>query len=84
MKYNEHSFWCINCGQQALPILRPNSKIRERFHRKRLYCFHCKQEINCIECKNDEEVFEFKTLFENGEFKQEAEESLKHISEEMI
>ena len=84
MRYNEHTFWCINCGKQALPLLRPNSKIRERFHRKRLYCYHCQNVINCIECKSDEEVQEFKALFEQGEFKQEAEESLEFNSKELI
>ena len=50
-----------------------------KFHRKRLYCYHCKQEINCIECRNEEEVWEFKEKFEAGEFKEEAKKSLIHI-----
>ena len=80
--YSEHSFWCINCGKRALPLLRPNSRNREKFHRKKLYCYHCKQEINCIECKSEEEAYEFQIMFENGEFKEEALASLEHIAKE--
>lgn len=83
-KYNEHTFWCINCGNQALPLLRPNSRTHEKFHRKKLYCYHCKQDINCIECKNDLEVQEFKEQFQNGDFKEEAQSSLQYIAEELI
>lgn len=80
--YSEHSFWCINCGNRALPLLRPNSRKKEKFHRKKLYCYHCKQEVNCIECESDEEIYEFKQLFENGEFIQEAKECLEYLATE--
>lgn len=76
-KCSEHTFWCINCGNPALPLMRPNAKKKEKFHRKKLYCYHCKQTVNCIECKNDIEVEEFKQLFEAGAFKEEAEISIE-------
>lgn len=79
-KYFEcHDFYCINCGQLALSLPRSGAQQRERFHRKRLYCFHCKKEINCIECKTEKDVFDFKIIFEKGEFKNEAEESLSYV-----
>ena len=73
-----HSFYCIRCGRAGLPLLRPKAKIRERFHRKKLYCCHCKCEVNHIECRDDVDVYEFKEAFANGDFEKELEESLKH------
>ena len=43
---------------------------------KKMYCFHCKKEVNMIECKNEFEVQEFLENFNNGVYKEEAEESL--------
>ena len=83
-KYNPHSFYCLKCGNRALTLQRPDSRKREKFHRKKLYCYHCKQEINCIECKNDNEVYEFKQAFNNGEYKEEAQISLQYILEEAV
>ena len=71
-----HDFYCIKCGQKNLTIPRRDRRLHGKFHRKRLYCFHCGEEINCIECRSDEEVAEFKEMFERGDFKDEAEESL--------
>lgn len=73
-----HDFYCINCGQRGLPIVRRHSLQHEKFHRKKLYCPWCKMTVNHIECRNDEEAFEFKQAFENGEYAEEAEESLRH------
>ena len=50
-----------------------------KMHRKKLYCIHCKQEINHVECKTYEEVEEFRINFENGVYKDEAEESIRYI-----
>lgn len=51
----------------------------EGMHRKKLYCIHCKQEINHIECRTYEEVEEFRLNFENGVYKDEAEESVRYV-----
>lgn len=77
-KFSEHTFWCLNCGNQALPLLRKQGQERGKFHRKKLYCFKCKIDINCIECRNENEIKEFKEEFKKGTFKQEALESLNH------
>lgn len=82
--YTTHNFFCINCGNPTIPIMRKSGQMHGKFHRKRLYCYHCKQEINCIECRNEEEVWEFKEKFKAGEFKEEAKESLIHIQENTI
>ena len=47
--FSEHSFYCIQCGNKGIPIMRNNGRAKEKFHRKKLYCLHCKQEINHIE-----------------------------------
>ena len=73
-----HSFYCLRCGREGIPILRQQGFQRERFHRKRLYCPFCKEEVNHIECKTYEEVQIFKDAFEREEFKEEAEESLSY------
>lgn len=74
--YEQSEFYCINCGQRGLPLLRPRSHRREKFHRKKLYCPHCRLTINHVECKNEAEVYEFKQMFENDEFQQEAIHSI--------
>lgn len=71
-----HSFYCINCGNKGLDIPRKVSHQYGKFHRKKLYCFYCKKEINHIECRNQAEVDEFKENFENGVYKDECEESI--------
>lgn len=74
--YSEHSFYCINCGNKGIPIMRKQGFQHGRFHRKKLYCPFCKNEVNHIECKTMEDVEQFKEDFANGVYKDEAEESL--------
>lgn len=46
-----NDFYCVQCGfKMELP--RKKSKKRETRHLKRLYCLHCKKEINFVECNN--------------------------------
>ena len=77
--YAEHSFYCINCGNKGIPLMRKQGFKHEGMHRKKLYCVHCKCEVNHIECKTYEEVQIFKDAFERGEFKDEAEESVSYL-----
>ena len=79
MKFNEHDFYCIKCGHKGIPLSRKQGHQHERFHRKKLFCIYCQQEVNHIECKNDEDVAEFKRNFENGVYKDEAEESVSYV-----
>lgn len=71
-----HSFYCIKCGNRGLDIPRRVSHQYGKFHRKKLYCIYCKEEVNHIECRNSIEVEEFKENFKNGVYKDECEESL--------
>ena len=77
--YDTHRFFCIKCGQEGIPIMRKQGHQRETFHRKKLYCPHCKLEINHIECKTQEDVEAFREDFENGVYADEVEESLAHV-----
>lgn len=79
MSYAEHSFYCIKCGNKGIPLMRKQGFQHGKMHRKKLYCLHCKEEVNHIECKNLEEVEIFKTNFKNGVYVNEAEESISHV-----
>ena len=81
-KMKQHSFMCIQCGKLAMTLPRPVGHQHKASHRKRLYCPHCKMEINCVECKNDEDIFYFKEDFAQGYYKEECAESLRHIKGE--
>ena len=76
--YENHDFYCMNCGRKGIPLSRRVSFQHGKFHRKKLYCIYCKEEVNHIECKTYEEVKIFKDAFEREEFKEEAEESLSY------
>lgn len=77
-----HDFYCLQCGNRGIPILRGRGYERERFHRKKLYCIYCKEEVNHMELRNDDEIFLFKEAFAAGEFIEEAKESIDYIRAE--
>lgn len=79
MKYDESEFYCIKCGNRGIPLPRPHGHQRKQFHRKKLYCIHCKQEVNHIECKTEADINDFKIEFKNGMFIDEAIESVSYI-----
>jgi hypothetical protein len=76
-KYISHDFYCINCGHKSIPIMRNRGHAHASKHRKRLYCPYCKVEVNHIEVRNLEEKEWFLKKFNEGFFKEEAEESIK-------
>jgi hypothetical protein len=78
----EHSFYCMKCGQKGIPLARKEGYQHKSFHRKKMYCVFCKQEVNHIECKNYEEIMKFKEDFESGVFVDEAEESISYVRSE--
>lgn len=51
---------------------------------KKLWCWHCKEEMNCVECKNDEEVKEFKNNFLAGKYLKEVERSTRVTQREQL
>lgn len=76
------TFYCLHCGKQGIPIPRNRGHQREKFHRKRMYCPHCKIDVNHIEIKNYSEEQQFKENFNKGVYKLEAQESISFIEKE--
>ena len=69
--YDEHSFFCIKCGNKGIPLSRKQGHQHGRFHKKKLWCVHCREEVNHIECKTFDEVETFKENFKKGVYKNE-------------
>lgn len=76
--FSSHRFFCMKCGNEGMPLARRHGRLHEKFHRKQLWCYHCKVLINHIECRNDLEIKEFKENFAKGVYKNESKESLSH------
>lgn len=74
-----HDFYCINCGNKGIGLMRKQGFKHQGMHRKKLYCVHCKCEVNHVECKTFDEVEEFRENFANGVYKDEAKESLSFV-----
>lgn len=77
--YTIHEFRCMKCGQAGIPLARRSGHQHAKFHRKKLYCIHCKEEVNHIEIKSEEELSEFLINWESGVYVDEVEASLAHI-----
>jgi hypothetical protein len=77
--YVVHDFYCIGCRNKGIPLARNTGFQHGKMHRKKLFCLHCKCEINHVECKTYADVEKFKEDFENGVYKNEAEESISFI-----
>ena len=82
--FEEHSFYCLKCGNRGIPIRRKCGFQHSSMHRKKLYCIHCKEEINHIECKSMDDIEEFLVNFKNGVYKDEAQESVSYVRDSRI
>lgn len=71
-----HNFYCINCGRKGMVLSRNKGFKHKSFHRKKMYCFYCKRDINMVECKDEYESRKFLDNFKKGLYKKEAKESL--------
>lgn len=67
------SFYCPACGKKSMDLPRPRSRVRESFHRKKLYCPWCKDTYNCIECRNEIERQNFIADWEDGYYEEEVQ-----------
>lgn len=61
-----HEFYCPTCGNTTIPVHRKTGQLRKKFHRKKMYCYHCKKDINTIEVRNEWEANEFKINYQKG------------------
>ena len=70
MNINQSKFYCTRCGNEGIPILRKQGQSRESGHLKKLYCLHCKTEVNHVEIKeNGKYTYEdFLKEFNSGRF----------------
>ena len=69
--YQEHNFYCIRCGNKGIPLSRNRGHQHGRFHRKKLYCMTCKEEVNHAEVRPFIMTYteeDFKEEFELGRF----------------
>lgn len=80
--YRIHDFYCLNCGKRNISVMRSRGFLREKGHRKAMYCPHCRNEVNHYECFDDEDAFNFKIDFEEGKFIKEAKESIEFLMAE--
>ena len=69
-----HDFYCINCGNRGISLMRKQGFKHQGMHRKKLYCVYCRQEVNHVECKTFDDVEEFRENFQKGVYKDEAED----------
>lgn len=80
-RYEDHSFYCLNCGKKGIPIWRNKGHLYSKNHRKVLYCPFCQVMVNHLEVRNSEEAFKFHEDFEKGLYKEEAQESIQYLKE---
>ncbi len=67
-------FFCTKCGKEGICLARKKGSKREKGHLKRLYCIHCKEEINHAEVTEDGDytLQDFQREFEQGVFNEEG------------
>jgi len=66
----DSEFYCTQCGQKGIPIVRKQGREREVGHLKKLYCLKCGIQTNHAETKSFTKYAyeDFKTEFEYGNF----------------
>jgi hypothetical protein len=74
-----NTFYCLQCGNRGIPLARKESSRKEKFHRKKLFCIHCREEVNHIECRNEPEIEEFIENFKEGVYIDEAKASISFV-----
>ena len=79
MAHATHDFYCMKCGNKGIPLCRNVGHQHSKFHRKKLYCVYCREEINHVECRNKLDVRKFKEDFEAGLFVEEANASVEFL-----
>lgn len=67
-RFEQHRFFCTRCGNEGLPVYRNAASQRGKGHLKKLWCIHCKDEVNHYECYTAQDIEKFRRKFENGDF----------------
>lgn len=73
-------FYCTQCGNKGIPIVRQTGSERAAGHLKRIYCLKCQKETNHAECKpySHYSYEDFKFEFENGNFDKKGNRKMKY------
>ena len=50
-KITESRFFCVECGNEGIPVLRKKGFQRKEGHLKKLFCVFCNEETNHEEMK---------------------------------
>ena len=74
-----HNFYCINCGNKGIDLMRKQGHKYAKGHRKKLYCVYCRTEVNHVECISYDDIERFKEDFADGKYREEAEESISFV-----
>ena len=74
-------FYCVRCGRKGIPIARKVNKQREAEHLKKLYCIHCKEEVNHAEIRpfGDYTYEDFLEEFSLGRFVNEKKVAIADL-----
>jgi len=51
MKMTKSEMYCTQCGKRNIPVQRKIGQEREPGHLKRMWCIHCRKEVNMVEIK---------------------------------
>lgn len=67
---SQSRFFCTECGNENITVFRARGHRRETGHLKKLYCIHCRKEVNHAEItnKNSYSYEDFLEEFECGRF----------------
>ena len=81
MNLSQSKFFCTECGNEGIPIIRSKGQTREPGHLKKLYCMHCKKEVNHVEIREigGYTVEDFQKEFQLGRFKDGQREEIKDL-----
>ena len=73
-------FYCTKCGNRGIPITRRRGAEREAGHLKRIFCLHCKEELNHVECKpfSHYDYNDFLTEFNYNNFDEEGNRKISY------
>jgi len=70
MKMTQSRFYCTQCGNEGIPLMRKAGQQRESGHLKKLFCIYCNKEVNHAEIRDSGGYTyeDFKKEFELGRF----------------
>jgi len=70
-----NEFYCTQCGNKGLPVVRKKGAEREAGHLKKLFCLHCQKEVNFCEIQPFAQRYTYQDFlleFEQGNFNKEG------------